>query len=464
MSGLKIGFLAFYVDYYEGICAEFPREKAAVAARCAATLARFGQVYWDGALIPSRDAAVAAGRKLARLKADCVVVVTTIAVFGGICRAALAELDAPVLIWNPQLIESVGAGYSMEDIVRNTSQIGTQALANTLVREGRRFRIVTGYEGEPEMESALERFFRSMEVVAAIRKARLLAVGGVFEMMTDILIDEQDLAQRLGPRVMRVDTSELTRRYLDVDGASVTKKIAHHIRGHVVSGLTDEELTRSARLSAAFSALVEETGADAGTFNCHGGVCLNNPSIGITACLSLGEQNSLGRPFTCTGDLPTAIAMLLLKRLTGVAMYTEVQVMDRRRAAIVIANSGEGEAGIRRPGCRPSLIGNTNFRGVCGRGASFAYPLAAGPATMVSFTPVLGGYRLIAAEGEILEETLPDTGALAGFFRFSTTGLAEGYTQWMEAGAVHHAATTLGHWDRELNDIAGWLEIEYVRI
>jgi len=464
MRRLKIGFLPFYVDYYEGICTDFPREKSAVAARCAQTLARFGEVLWDGVLITSKDAAADAGEALAKRHPDCVVVVTTIAVFGGICWAAVAELEVPLLIWNPQIIDSVDRGYSMEDIVRNTSQIGTQALANTLVREGRKFRILTGFEGSHDMNHGLERFFLVMEAVAAIRNARLLAVGGSFDLMTDIVIDERELAQRLGPRVVHVSAAELTRRYLEVDAVGAAQVALDLKTRHTVSEITEDELTRSVRLSVAFSELVRETNADAGTFNCHAGVCLRNPAIGITGCLSHGEQNALGRPFTCTGDLPTAIAMLLLKRLTGVSMYTEVQVMDSHRDAIVIANSGEGEEAIRRTGCRSSIIGNTNFRGTCGRGASFAYPLTTGPATLVSFTPVPGGYRLIAAEGAILEETLPDTGALAGFFRFSNTGLADGYTRWMEAGAVHHAATTLGHWDRELREIASWLSIEYLRI
>ena len=464
MSRLKIGFLPFYVDYYEGICAEFPIEKLAVAARCGEALSRFGEVLWDGALITNRDSAADVGGALAKLKPDCVVVVTTIAVFGGICWAAVEKLDVPLLIWNPQQIESVDKGYSMEDIVRNTSQIGTQALANTMVREGRKFRILTGCEGSHEMNQALERFFLVMKSVAAIRNARLLSVGGTFGLMTDIVIDERELAQRLGPSVVHVSASELTRRYHKVENVDAAQATLDLTAQHAVSGLTDDELARSVRLSVAFSELVNEYRVDAGTFNCHGGVCLRNPEIGITGCLSHGVQNTLGRPFTCTGDLPTAIAMLLLKRLTGVSMYTEVQVMDTRRDAIVIANSGEGEDAIRRSGCRSSIIGNTNFRGTCGRGASFAYSLATGPATLVSFTPVPGGYRLIAAEGVILEESLPDTGSVAGFFRFANTSLADGYTRWMEAGAVHHAATTLGHWNGELREIASWLGIEYLRI
>ena len=108
--------------------------------------------------------------------------------------------------------------------------------------------------------------------------------------------------------------------------------------------------------------------------------------------------------------------------------------MDEDREAVVIANSGEGEDGIRREGCPATVRRNTNFTGSHGRGASFAYPLRAGPATLVSFTPTRDSYRLVAAEGEILEETLPDAGALAGFFKFAHTDLVSGYTKWLEAG------------------------------
>jgi L-arabinose isomerase len=461
---LRIGYLPFYVDYYEGICAEFPVEKAAVAKRCGERLAKFGDVIWDGTLIGDVDGAAAAGRKLAGENPDCVVVITTIAVFGGICWAALKAVGVPVLIWNPQLIETVEKGYSMEDIVRNTGQIGTQALANTMLREGRAFRILTGFEGSARTEDGLKRFFLVNEAVKALRTARLLAVGEIFPLMTDILVNDEELRHRIGTKVFHVSNDELTRRYLAVSGEKVALGLAEMRRSFQVSDLTENEAARSVRLCQAFHELVEEHDADAGTFNCHARVCMRNPEIGLTGCYSHGMQNSLGRPFTCTGDLPTAMAMLLLKRLTGVAMYTEVQVMDERREAIVIANSGEGEEGIRRHGCPAVVRGNTNFTGTHGRGASFAYPLVPGPATVLSLTPTAGNYRLIAAEGEILDESLPDAGALAGFFRFSHTDLHTGYTRWLEAGPVHHAATTLGHWGREISEIASIMGFEMVSL
>lgn len=463
----RIGYLPFYVDYYEGICPDFPHEKAAVAKRCADTLRAHGELVWDGELLRDVEGAARAGRHLAEQEVDCVVVVTTIAVFGGISWAALQHLAAPILIWNAQQIESVVADYSMVEIVRNTGQIGTQALANTLVREARAFKVITGYEANADCMRQLQRFFRTARAAASLRKARLLQVGSTFPMMTDVELDEEHLAQHLGASIVRIGEPELTSAYEAIEEDAVTDHLSRLPQAQAVQDISPDEMARSVRLSEALCTLVEKTGAAAGTLNCHGANCLRNPQIGVTACYSLGVQNSQGRPFTCTGDLPTALAMLLLKQLSGVAMYTEVQVMDEARNALVIANSGEGEEAIRRAQSPACVRGNTNFKGVHGRGASFAYPLQAGPATVVSLTPTPNGkqpFRLIAAEGDILEETLPDTGSLAGFFRFAHTNLTDGYTRWLEAGAVHHAGTAIGHWSGELAEVAKLLNFEFIGI
>jgi L-fucose isomerase-like protein len=464
---LRIAYLPFYVDYYESICPDFPREKAEIARRCAEALAPFGQVLWDGRLLSSVETAAERAAQLHPLRPDVAVVVPTIAVFGGIAWAALRELDVPVLIWNAQQIRTVGAGYSMLAIVRNTGQIGAQALANTLMREGRWFRVVSGYESSERTALALGRFFRIVGAATAMRSARLLMAGEGFPLMTDVELDAEYLSRHLGPSVCHASRQELTDAFVNADVPRSAVEVDACRRNHSLAELTPDELQRSVRLSQALDALVVKHDAHAGSLNCHGGNCLRNEQIGITACYALGVQNAAGRPFTCTGDLPTALAMLLLKRLAGASMYTEVQVMDEVREAIVIANSGEGEEGIRHPDAPARLVANTNFAGIHGRGASFAYALRPGPATLLSLTPTPSGpkpFRLIAAEGEILPEPLPDAGALAGFFRFAHASLHVGYVRWLEAGPVHHAGTAPGHWANEITEVADLLRFELIRI
>jgi L-arabinose isomerase len=351
--------------------------------------------------------------------------------------------------------------------VRNTSQIGTQALANTLLREGRWFRVVSAYQRNKRTDAELDRFFATIRAAGAMRSARLLAVGDGFPMMTDIEIDEHELSGTLGAQVTHIGREVLDARYAAIPDSQVDAHVAEMKKRYRVAEINPDELSRSARLCEAVASIVDEHHADAGTVNCHGANCLRNPNIGITACYSLGVQNAMGRPFTCTGDLPTALAMLLLKRLTGVSMYTEVQVLDGSRRASGIANSGDGEDGVRDPRAKSSIIGNANFRGGHGRGASFAYPLRPGPATLLSLTPTPKGsraYRLIVAEGAILRDRIPDAGALAGFFRFKDVDLHTGYRRWLEAGAVHHAGTTTGHWAREIKDVGELLDMEVITV
>lgn len=466
---LRIAFLPFYVSYYEGVCSTFPAEKQEVAARAADRLGAVGEVLWDGQLLADADAAAQRGSALATQRPDVVVVLTTIAVFGSLPLAALDRLPGvPVIIWNAQQLRTVDDGYSMVDIVRNTGQIGTQALANTLLRRGRWFHVVSGHEGSTDALGHLGRLARVAAVAGAVRRARLLCVGEPFPGMTDVELDDEALASTIGTTVTRVGSEQFNVCHAAVTAEAVEVEASDARGRHPVDpSLSTDALRRSARISVALQALVATHDADGGSINCHGGNCLQNPRIGVTACYAIGVQNRRGRPFTCTGDLPTALAMLLVKRLTGAAMYTEVQVADERRGAVVIANSGEGEPAIGRPGHPQTLRGNTNFAGLHGRGASFAYPLAAGPATLVSLTPTPAGpraWRLIVAEGEILNDVLPDAGALAGFFRFAHASLDEGYRTWMGSGAVHHAATTVGHWAEDLRGVADLLQMEFVEV
>lgn len=462
----RIGYLPFYVSFYEDIHAGFRAEKAEFARECGEQLARFGEVVWDGRVIETVEQARAAGDALAAQGVDCIVVVTTLAVFAGIPLEALMQCAAPVVLWNPELAPAPPANYDMVQVVRNTTQIGVQALANTLLREGRWFRVVTGYRYGDHTLRSLDRIFRILDAACAVRNARLLEIGGGFPLMTDIELDDAFLANNLGASVTHISGEELHAKCRGVNREAIDVARIELERGHEMVGMDAVALERSIRLSLAVDSFAREHRASAGSVNCHA-CCRPSSEVGVTACLALGVQNTWGRPFTCTGDLPTALAMLMLKRLAGSSLYTEVQIVDAARNAVVVSNSGEGEESMRREEHRSTIRPCTNFSGACGRGASFAYPIRSGPATLVSFTPTPRGakpFRVIAAEGEVLADLLPEIGSVAGLFRFASGDVHDAYTRWLEAGAVHHAATAAGCHARELAEICELVNAEFVGV
>jgi L-fucose isomerase-like protein len=70
---------------------------------------------------------------------------------------------------------------------------------------------------------------------------------------------------------------------------------------------------------------------------------------GIAPCYALGRETTRGIPWTCTGDITAAIAMLTLKQLGAAALYHEIEALDQRNGEALLANSGEHDLGTARP-------------------------------------------------------------------------------------------------------------------
>ena len=207
-------------------------------------------------------------------------------------------------------------------------------------------------------------------------------------------------------------------------------------------------------------------GLDGGAFNCHVPQFRFGEEIGIAPCWGLGRLTTMGMPFTCTGDILTAVAMLVTKRLGGASLYHEIEAIDYATGEVVIANSGEHDLAWLDPRDRPRLRRNGWFCGTdprCGVCAVIEPP--AGPATLVGFTPhpdARGGFRLIAARGDLTTRRFPETGTANGAFRFRDGTVEEAWARWAATGVNHHSSATPGDLSGDVTKVARQLGIEAV--
>jgi len=449
----RIGLLFLYVPFYENI-APVRGEKLAFARDLGERLAAVMDVT-EYPLVMTEEDAATAGAQLSSEPVDAVVVAPAVATFGALGWAALQRISQPVCLWNVQPDAGVSPAYDIAGLIRNSGGLGIQALANTLAREGRRFTVVfsTGAGAVPEK---LVRFAQAAAVWRRLRSARFGRIGSTFPQMTDIAMNA---AAWPGQPPVPVPASGILEAYERQSDAAVAGRVSEIRTSHSVAEITEDELSRSARLSLALDTIVGEHALDGGAFNCHAENCLQNDRIGVTACYGVSRQTSAGRPFSCTGDLPTAIAMKVLQDLAGAVIYGELDLVDEGRGVVLLANGGEGDFNAASGPVR--IAGNENFAGLRGRGASLGFEPFHGPGTILSFTPLESDarYRLIAAEG--LVEPAPPTrlGVFHAGFRFRGLGARGAFERWCEAGAVHHVAIAPGEWMahlRELSRISGF--------
>ncbi len=418
--------------------------------------------------IASAEDGAVAGRQLAALDVEVVLVVQTMAVPAAWTMAALDRLPGvPVVIWALHETGLVGAGFDHGSITTQGATVGAPMLSNLLSRGDRPFDLVLARRSDPAGVARVREVLRLAGIARGIARSRLGRIGRPLDGYAHVDVDDGALRVSTGIDLVTIDPDEVVEGYRAVADTDVSALEAEVRRSWTFEGdPTKDSLDRSLRAALALEAVADAHGLDGGAFNCHVTQFRFGETIGIAPCWGLGRLTTAGRPFTCTGDVVTAVAMLTTKRLGGAAVYHEVEAIDYETDEVVIANSGEHDLQWLAPGATPRLRPNGWF---CGKdphcGVCAAFEPAPGPATLVGFTPhprARGGFRYVVARGALTARTFPETGTINGAFRFSDGPVEAAWARWAGAGVNHHSSATPGDVSAGVVAVARHLGIDAV--
>ena len=463
---MRIGQLSVYFGLFDDAMPPgFRTTRLDYAAAVGAMLADYGEVV-DPGLVDSMDRAVEAAEVFAREEVDVVVFAPTMAAPPAWPEQALSGVDVPVVVLGAQESGVVPDDYDTEMATARSLPVGLVMFTNVLVRNGRPFTSAVGELGSPELAAALAQAMRAAAAVTAIRRRPLALVGQPMDGYSDVLATDDELAL-LGVRVEDITAPELSEAFAAVTSAQVQREAEEVGRTADAAAVPDDVLERSCRLSVALEGLCDARQLGGGAVNCHGPTLRWNPEVGITACLGVSRLSERGIPFSCTGDVPTAIALILGKAVAGSALYCELYQLDLPGNWILVANGGEGDFSGRAPGSTVRLLPEDHYRGENGPGVAVAFELPLGPATLVSLTPALGAtgvWILVVADGEVVGSRHHRMEGPNAMFRFSSAPVAKAYQRWCQAGATHHAVLLPGARHGDLGAAADLLGIQLASV
>jgi L-arabinose isomerase len=439
----------------------FRDDRAATARAYAELLAREFDVV-DAGMVASDDAGDRANALLREADADVVVYAPTMAAPPSYAAHALAGIDAPLVIWNGPTIGRLPDGLTQAQATINSSQVAAVMLANALVREAKPFATISASPSEDDDTALLTRTVRAAAVASTLRGASILRFGAWVPGYLDVESTAAELA-RLGVTERDVPAEELNGSFAAVDDERITEGLADLAR-RGWQRREGEADRRSMRLALALEDLARSANAVAATVNCHSEILRWNSAVGITACLGASLLTAEGVPVSCTGDLPTALALVIARALSGRALYCEFYTPERETGLMLLAAGGEGDPAWADPQHPVVIEPNDHYPGDHGAGTSLSFRLEQGPATALSLSPVGGTWRLAWATGEIVEARYATMGGPNGMFRFDSGSAFDAGARWIASGATHHNALARGRLDVEIPVLSRALEIEEVRV
>lgn len=367
-----------------------------------------------------------------------------------------------MLIWNALDVSLLPESLSQAQATEHTTTVGCVMAANALKRVGRAASVVTTVADDVSSFDRLERTAVALAAAGSLHGRTVLRIGAPIPGYTDVESTEVELAQ-LGLREHSVSRAALNAA-VDACSDAAARAVMEEARASGWTGGANDPNGRDARLAAALQHLTVDNQAICGTVNCHGEMFRFNPEIGIAACFGVARLSAQGRPFACTGDQPTAIALYLMRAVSGAALYCESYAPELATDLTLVLAGGEGDPAWCASGGVVSLRPNTHYPGVHGPGLSLTFPPRLGPATLMSLSPMDGTWVLVWATGELVESRFEHLRGPNLMFRFDTLDVLKATTSWIGSGATHHNALGPGRLDLEMPEIANALGVRCVRV
>lgn len=412
-------------------------------------------------LVEEEYQAEAAAQRFNAEGVDLIIAVEVAYTKGVVPTRCFLNTTAPVLVWNTQQIEFLPENADFDLIMLNSGMAGVPEMTSALLRIKRPFWMVTSMMDDLSGQKKLAEYIAAAGVVRRLKTARIAVFGHAFEGMTDLMIDQLNLHQFVGPVCWPVEPEKVSVAMGEISEADLKTLIRSETERYKID-MDAAAFAHSCRLALALEKVTRDGKFDAvASFD---QVWLTDPRVGIIPAYATGRLCEIGLPCSTEADITTVTAMLMLQELAGKATFLENYVIDFKQDAMILSHDGHGNPALAAKPEDVTVKHSIYYRGVNGFGASFEYAYAPGPVTNLALVNVGGRWRLNIAEGESMAIKPRPVAAPQMLFKPKNLHIQEWCDAWCKAGSPHHMALAYGHLSRQIKTYAEMQGLEVVEI
>ncbi|MBR0474896.1 MAG: hypothetical protein IJJ19_07825 [Erysipelotrichaceae bacterium] len=363
----------------------------------------------------------------------------------GIAEAiSLSKLNVPILI------QACDDDFDKLDMAhRRDAFCGKISLCNNLYQRNIPFTLTKNHTcrlDSKDFEEDVIKFAAVCNVVQGIKTSRIAMLGARPVAFNTVRFSEKIL-QKYGIAVQTVDFSEVIFEAMNYKDE---KKVAAKVKeireyGEVAPFISDELLTRQAKLCLAIEEKVEAYQCNASTVQCWDSVENN---YGCATCLAMSMMGDKGKPSACESDITGAVSMLAAYLATDSApalMDWNNNIREDRNACICLHCSNFPKSFFQKDNIEiecldvlGSTLGKPNCFGAC-KGQ-----VAGGDMTFFRVTTddQKGVMKAYVGEGRFEEEEVRTKGGVANC---KVEGLQDLLKYICKNGYEHHVCFVRGH-------------------
>ncbi|MCF0116112.1 MAG: arabinose isomerase [Erysipelotrichaceae bacterium] len=403
----------------------------------------------DGGIVTNKELSMIAGDKFRAADVDLVILQLLTYATSYNMLPAVRDLNVPVVLVNLQ--KKKAPDYENTDTATWLGELYACGAVGEMVadleRAGKRHAVITGVvEGGDEVaQKEIEDWCKAAQVRRRFRDTNLAQIGRPYPGMMDLYIDETNLYHKMWLYTKQFDWEKMWAIADDINDTTLIQAKAEDILNtfDIEGGATVETVWEMAKYVVAFEQWVKDEKIAFIASHYDGfaqGVAGKLDAMLIPAFSMLIKQ---GTACAVEGDIKVAMAMSILKTISGTGQLSEMYSIDFEKDICIIGHSGSGDADISLAK-KPTMKIVPVFHGKTGGGYLTQFYPPVGPVTYLGITQdANGNFKFVVAEG-VNEEgpifTFGDTNMRTKF----TCGARDFCNRWSEAGPTHHMAAAIG--------------------
>lgn len=402
----------------------------------------------DGGIITTKELSQAAGDKFRAADVDLVIVQLLTYSASYNMLPAVRDVTVPVVLINLQKVRALD--YDCTDIETWLGEGYACGAVGEMVadleRAGKRHAVITGLAGgkDESVAKEIDEWCRAAQVRRRFRDTNMAQIGRPYPGMMDLYIDETNLYHRMFLYTKQFDWEKMWAIADDVCDNELVRAKAQEILDtfDIEGGGSMEEVWEMAKYVAAFEKWVQEE--QIGFIASHYDGFAQGKAGVLDSMLIPAFSMLIKQGVACAveGDMKVAMAMSILKTISGTGQLAEMYSIDFNDDICIIGHSGSGDADISEK--KPTMKIVTVFHGKIGGGYLTQFYPKLGDVTYLAITQDKdGNFKFVVAEGVNEEGKILKFGDTNMRTRFSC-GAREFVNRWSEAGPTHHMAAAAG--------------------
>ncbi len=419
----------------------------------------------DGGMVTTKEQSMAAGDKFRCADVDLVILQLLTYATSNNMLPAVRDLNVPVVLVNVQ--KKAQPDYKNTDIPTWLGDLYACGAVGEMVadleRAGKRHAVITGVVegGDPEVQHELEEWCKAAQVHRRFRYTNIAQIGRPYPNMMDLYIDETNLYHRMGLFTKQFDWEKMWAIADNITDEAAIKAKAEDILEtfDIEGGNSIEKVWDMAKYVVAFEQWVkdEQLGLIASHYDGFAqGVAGKLDSMLIPAFSMLIKQHTA---CAVEGDMKVAMAMSILKTISGTGTLAEMYSIDFPEDICIIGHSGSGDFDISQAK-KPTMKIVPVFHGKAGGGYLTQFYPPVGDVTYLGITQDKNGkFKFVVAEGVNQEGEIFTFGDTNMRTKFSIP-CREFCNKWSEAGPTHHMAAAVGRHIDTILKVAKIMDVE----